>query len=467
MSLDAWGMARRVQRIHMVGVAGAGMSGIAEVLVRSGYRVQGSDLRENEVTERLVRQGVCVFRGHAGDQVEEADVVVVSSAVGSDNPEVCEARRRGIPVIRRAEMLAELMRSKLGVAVAGSHGKTSTTSLIGAILHHAGMEPTVVVGGKINAVGSNAQLGAGGCLVAEADESDGSFLHLFPTVAVVTNVDPEHLDHYAGGMPELREAFRAFLSRLPFYGLAVVCADHPEVPRLVAELDRRVRTYGLSSQAELQARNVRFEGHQTVFEVLGPEGSRGVHRLRMLGLHNVQNALAALAVADELGVSAAVARDGLEAFSGVDRRFSLRGESNGTLVVDDYGHHPAEIEATLAGARSGYPNHRIIAVFQPHRYSRTAQLLEAFGSAFSEAAAVYVMPVYPAGEAPLPGVHHEAIVEALKRHGHRSAHPLAGLPTAAEELAPRIEPGDLVITFGAGDIGRLASDLLDLLSDAR
>lgn len=444
----------------MVGMGGAGMSGIAEVLVNRGFDVSGSDLRSSEVTMRLRELGAEVFEGHDAGHVEGADVVVISSAVGASNPEVQEARRRSVPVIRRAEMLAELMRSKLGVAIAGAHGKTTTTSMVASVLAEAGLDPTVVVGGKLNAVNSNAQLGAGPIMVVEADESDGSFLHLAPTVSVVTNIDIEHLDHYRGGLEELRDAFATFLGRLPFYGLAVMCADHPEARRLLPDLDRRVTTYGFSPQADLRATELSYEGSATSFEVSDHRGSRGTHRLRMVGAHNVQNALAALAVSDELGVDPDTARKGLEAFSGVDRRFSVRGERRGVLVVDDYGHHPTEILATIRGARSGHPERRIVAVFQPHRYTRTAHLLSEFGGAFHEAESVRVLPVYAAGEEPIAGADHQAVIAAVRSQGHRDARALSDVTKAAAELAPELSEGDLVIAFGAGDVGRLGRLLL-------
>lgn len=458
------GMARRVRTIHMVGVGGAGMSGIAEVLVNLGYTVRGSDVRSSEVTAHLAECGVDIRLGHAATHVDGVDVVVVSSAIRSDNEEVKAARHRRIPVIRRAEMLAELMRACFGIAVAGSHGKTTTTSMVGSILAEAGLEPTVVVGGKLNAVGSNAQLGAGPYMVVEADESDGSFLHLSPTVAVLTNIDPEHLDHYAGDFGQLKAAFRDFLGRLPFYGLSVACGDHPEVKALLRGLDRRVVTYGLSEGVDLRASDLRQSVDGTEFSVSGPKGPRGAYRVAMLGAHNVQNALAALAVADELGVSPEVARLGLAGFAGVDRRFSRRGEVGGILVVDDYGHHPVEIAATLAGARCGYPGRRIVAVFQPHRYTRTASLLGEFGGAFADAEVVFVLPVYGAGEAPIEGVDALSVVSSLRKAGHPDSRLLSGLQGAADLLLPELRSGDIVIAFGAGDVGRLGRALVETLT---
>lgn len=461
--VDAVGMARTVRRVHMVGIAGAGMSGIAEVLVNRGFAVTGSDLRRNETTARLESLGVSIRQGHLASAVEGADVVVLSSAVPPENPELRAAREQRIQVVRRAEMLAELMREKLGVAVAGSHGKTTTTSMIASILGQGGLDPTVVVGGKLNAVGSNAQLGKGPYMVVEADESDGSFLHLSPTVAVVTNIDAEHLDHYRGGLEEVREAFRGFIERLPFYGLAVLCVDHPVVQGLLPALDRRVVTYGTSPQADLRAVNIRFVNARTHFEVVGTSGSRGEHVLEMVGAHNVSNALAALAVADELGVAADRAKAGLEAFVGVDRRFSVRGEVGEVLVIDDYGHHPVEIEATLDGARKAYPGRRVVAAFQPHRYSRTRDLLTDFGRAFHDAELVFVLPVFAAGEAAIPGAERDDVLDSIRGQGHRDARSLEGLLGAADALADVLRAGDVFIAFGAGDIGRLGQDLVAAL----
>ena len=454
------GMARRVRRVHMVGVGGVGMSGIAEVLVNLGYEVVGTDIRRSDVTARLEKIGVKISQGHISEAVEGADVVVVSSAIKEDNVEVLEARRTHIPVIQRAEMLAELMRLKLGVAVAGAHGKTTTTSMIASILAHAQVDPTVVVGGKLNAVGSTAQLGRGPVMVVEADESDGTFLHLSPTIAVVTNIDTEHLDHYQGGLQEIRKAFRAFLDRLPFYGLAVLCGDHPEIQALLPTLERRAVVYGFSPQTDLRAVDVSCDGPVLSFEVRDRSGSRGLHRLNMLGHHNVQNALAALAVAEELGVGHDEARNGLEAFKGVDRRFSVRGEVKGILVVDDYGHHPTEIRATLQGARMGYPGRRLIAVFQPHRYSRTRELLDDFGRAFHDADFVFVLPVFSAGEDPIEGIDSERVLTSIRGQGHRKAELLLSLDEAALQLSHFLKSGDLLVIFGAGDVGRLGREVV-------
>ena len=458
------GMARRIRNIHMVGIGGVGMCGIAEVLLNLGYRVSGSDLRQTEITHRLGRLGAHIIQGHKAESVDGADVVVISSAVPATNPEVMQARSKRIPVIRRAEMLAELMRLKFGVAISGAHGKTTTTSLIAQVLGYAGLDPTVVVGGKLNAVGTTAQLGKSPLMVVEADESDGSFLHLSPTVAVVTNIDVEHLDHYKGGIEEIRSTFKNFLSRLPFYGLAVMCGDHPQIREILPKLDRRVVTYGFGEDVEIRAIDIEFDGPRTSFEVISSQGSLGRHSLSMLGQHNVENALAALAVAYELGVSVDVAREGLLGFKGVDRRFSVRGEINDIIVVDDYGHHPAEIVATLKGTRCAYPNRRIVALFQPHRYSRTKHLLSDFAESFHLAQKVFVLPVYAAGEEPLPGADYLDVVGAISASGHNDVSPVGNMEEAIEVVCSSVTPGDLVIAFGAGDIGQFGGLLVQALT---
>ena len=457
------GMARRCRRIHFVGIGGIGMSGIAEVLANLGYDVQGSDLRSSEVTRRLQSFGVTVHEGHDPDHVSDADVVVVSSAVADSNPEVRAARRHKTPVIRRAEMLAELMRLKYGIAVGGTHGKTTTTSLVAAILTHAGLDPTIVVGGKVNKLGTTAKLGQGPYLVAEADESDGSFLHLSPSIAVVTNIDPEHLDHYRGGLDEIRETFVTFVNRIPFYGLAVLCIDHPEVQGILPSVEKRYVTYGLSAQADLMARHLRFEGPKTEFEVFRRGDSLGTFRLNMLGHHNVSNALAALAVADELGVEMDRAREALADFDGVERRFSVRGEVGGVMVVDDYGHHPAEIRATLQGVRQAYPDRRVLAVFQPHRYSRTKLLAADFASAFNDADMVLLTPLYAAGEAPIEGVNSAMLAEVIRQHGHHDVRLADDLDDAVQRTKSVSRPRDVVLAFGAGDIGRFGKRLVEEL----
>lgn len=448
------GMARRTRLIHFVGIGGIGMSGIAELLLNLGYGVRGSDLKATDTTRRLTELGGDVRLGHTAENVEGVDVVVISSAVRSDNPEVVAARLARIPVIRRAEMLAELMRLKFGIAVGGSHGKTTTTSLVASILSQAGLDPTVVVGGKVNKLGSNAKLGHGSYLVAEADESDGSFLQLTPSIAVVTNIDPEHLDFYRGGLEEIRQAFTAFVNRIPFYGLAVLCGDHPVVQSMLHEVEKRYVTYGLSPQAQISAKQIEFSGPETKFQVWVQDELRGEVSLQMLGEHNVLNALAAIGVAEELGVPFETTQAALAGFDGVERRFTVRGEKHGITVVDDYGHHPEEIRVTLEGARRAYPERRLVVGFQPHRYSRTQELMDEFATAFHQAEVVVLAPIYAAGEDPRPGVSSEALLARMRAAGHRRVELGESVEGVAEQVLAVARSGDLVITFGAGDIGR-------------
>ena len=453
----------RVRHVHFVGVGGIGMSGIAEILVSLDYDVSGSDLKGSDVTKRLEGMGVRVDVGHRAGNVRDADVVVISSAVRPDNPEVVEARARQIPVIARAEMLAELMRVKHGVAIAGSHGKTTTTSLVATVLRAAGLDPTVVVGGKVNALGSNARLGQGDLLIAEADESDGSFLRLTPTVAVVTNIDPEHLDHY-GTFEKLQDAFVSFVERIPFYGLGVLCLDHPTVQSLLPRVQRRHVTYGMSAQADYRAMHVSFEGLSTRFEVFRRHDRLGEFVVKMPGAHNVLNTLAAIAVADELEVPLDVVRNALESFGGVQRRFTIVGESkDGITTVDDYGHHPAEIEATLEAARRAY-DRRLVVAFQPHRYSRTQSLQKEFARAFNRADVVLITEIYAAGEEPIPGISGTTLAESIRAHGHHDVTFVPTRPAVTDELEKIVKPGDLVICLGAGDINKSARELLDRLA---
>ncbi|RMG87602.1 MAG: UDP-N-acetylmuramate--L-alanine ligase [Candidatus Dadabacteria bacterium] len=454
-------MYRKDHRIHFVGIGGIGMSGIAEVLLNLGYRVSGSDLRETPITRRLAALGARVHRGHAAEHVGDATVVVVSSAVSPENPEVAEAHRRGIPVIPRAEMLAELMRMKYAVAVAGAHGKTTTTSMVGAVLTEAGLDPTVVVGGRLRSAGTNAVLGRGEFLVAEADESDGSFLALVPTVAVITNIDREHMNHY-GSEEALERAFVDFANKVPFYGAVVVCLDDPRVQALLPEIRKRVIPYGLSAQAEVSARAIETSGARTRFEVLVRGTPVGSVDLAVPGLHNVRNALAAVAVAEELGVDPGLACRALSAFQGVERRSQVVGEAAGVVVVDDYGHHPTEIQAVLAALKEAY-GRRVVAVFQPHRYTRTADLLDRFATCFYDADTVLVTDLYAAGEAPIEGVTAEALVESLRTHGHRDARYAGALEGVPEAVAEAAGPGDLVVTLGAGSIGSLGGRILERL----
>jgi len=453
--------------IHFVGIGGIGMSGIAEILLTRGFRVSGSDLRESEITRRLVSLGGVIQAGHRAANLrllgEPADVVVVSSAVRSDNPEVVEARRLRIPVIPRAEMLAELMRLKYGIAVAGSHGKTTTTSLVATVLKAAHLDPTVVVGGKVAELGSGARLGQSDYLVAEADESDGSFLHLSPTVAVVTNIDPEHLDHY-GDFAHLESAFVDFINKVPFYGRAVLCIDHPVVRGLLPRVEKRYVTYGLALDADYRADEIRSAGLTTSFRVFCRGKELGRIELRMPGVHNVVNTLAVLAICEFLGVPFAVCQQALAEFQGVGRRFTVRGQAavaGGEItVVDDYGHHPAEIRATLAAARAGFPERRLVVVFQPHRYTRTRDLMEDFASAFSDAAQLYITEVYAAGEEPIAGATAEALVERVRATGHAATQYIARRSDVADAVRLQLAAGDLVITLGAGDVWLCGDELL-------
>jgi UDP-N-acetylmuramate--alanine ligase len=450
----------RVRHVHFVGIGGIGMSGLAEILRSLEFDVSGSDMKKSAVTHRLESLGVRVDVGHRTENVAGVDVVVYSSAIAPTNPEITEARALGIPVIGRAEMLAELMRVKYGVAIAGSHGKTTTTSLVATVLRAAGLDPTVVVGGKMAALGSNARLGAGDLLIAEADESDGSFLRLTPTIAVVTNIDPEHLDHY-GTHEQLKDAFVEFAARVPFYGLAVLCLDHPHVQDLLPRIPRRHVTYGVSPQADYSARAIQFRGLSTSFNAFRRGEPLGGFTLKMPGAHNVLNCLAAIAVADELEVPLDVTKQALATFGGVARRFTVIGVAGGVTLVDDYGHHPAEIRATLDAAQRAYPreDHRVIVAFQPHRYTRTRDLFEEFTRAFNQADVLLVTEVYAAGEAPIEGATAERLVQAIREHGHHQAEYVpnkADLPDMLERIA---RPGDVVIALGAGDINQAVRTL--------
>jgi len=455
---------KKYQQIHFVGIGGVGMSGIAEVLLNLGYRVTGSDQKRSELVERLERLGAKVFLGHEPSHLEGAHVVVYSSAVARDNVEVQVARQRGVPVIPRAEMLAELMRLKYGIAIAGTHGKTTTTSMVAAVLGAAGLDPTVVVGGRIHGLGTNARLGRGEFLVAEADESDGSFLKLTPTIAVVTTVDAEHLDHYAD-LDAIRTAFLAFVNKVPFYGSAVLCLDQPNIQQMIPQIEKRVITYGLESGADLTARRLSFSGVQSQFEVLHRGRVLGSISIQVPGRHNVLNALAAVGVGLDLEAPFERIQQALGAFAGVQRRFQIRGEAAGVLVVDDYGHHPAEIHATLAAAKAGF-DRRVITVFQPHRYSRTHALRQEFLTAFYQSDVLIVMDIYAAGEAPIPGVHARDLADGIRAHGHREVLYMDGdRPGILNYLCESTRPGDLVLTLGAGDVGQLGAELLARLGD--
>ena len=456
--------------VHFVGIGGIGMSGIAEVMMNLGYEVQGSDVREGGNVDRLKKLGAKIFIGHASENVRGAGAVVISSAIKGSNPEVETARAMAIPVVRRADMLAELIRLKWTVAVAGTHGKTTTTSMIAALLDGAGVDPTVINGGVINAYGSNAKLGGGDWMVVEADESDGTFTKLRSTVAIITNIDPEHLDHY-GDMETLREAFDTFVENIPFYGFAVLCTDHPEVQSLAARVsDRRRVTYGFNPQADIRAVNLRTEADGVHFDLSIRSRIGNAHLisdmvLPMAGRHNVLNALAAIAVALELGAEHDNIRTALGKFGGVKRRFTDVGSWNGVRLIDDYGHHPVEISAVLKAARDIQEDKRVIAVVQPHRYSRLKALFEDFCTCFNEADTVLVAPVYPAGESPIDGCDHEALVKGLLVRGHREAIAMESLDDLPGVLRDTAKEGDMVVCLGAGDITAHAANLEENLKN--
>ncbi|USI73632.1 UDP-N-acetylmuramate--L-alanine ligase [Sphingomonas morindae] len=465
------GVATDIGTIHFIGIGGIGMSGIAEVMHNLGYRVQGSDMAESYVIEHLRQRGIKVMIGHDAANLGDAAVVVTSTAIKRGNPEVELALETRVPVVRRAEMLAELMRLKSTVAVAGTHGKTTTTSMVAALLDAGGVDPTVINGGIINSYGSNARLGASDWMVVEADESDGSFLRLDGTYAIVTNIDPEHLDHY-GSFEAVKDAFVEFVENVPFYGAALLCLDHPEVQAILPRVrDRRIVTYGFSAQADVRGVNVTPVPGGNRFEAIirhrdGTSRSIEGIELPMPGRHNVSNALAAIGVALELGVPDEVIRTGFAKFGGVKRRFTKVGEVAGATVIDDYGHHPVEIRAVLSAAREGARG-RVIAVVQPHRYTRLRDLMEEFQQAFNDADMVYVAPVYAAGEAPIAEVDAAALVAGLRRRGHRAAQEIAGPDALAADLARQVRPGDMVICLGAGDITKWAAGLAPAIEKAR
>lgn len=459
-------MFRRIQHVHFVGIGGIGMSGIAEVLVNLGFRVSGSDLKASGVTDRLQQMGIEIFEGHAAENVGQPHVVVRSTAVRDDNPEVVEAIRRSIPVIPRAEMLAELMRLKPHtVAVAGSHGKTTTTSMVATVLGHAGLDPTIVVGGVVGAFGSNAHLGTSDLMVVEADESDRSFLMLTPTIAVVTNIDREHMDYYHD-MDDVRACFANFVNKVPFYGSSVLCLDDPNVQAIIPLLERRRMTYGLSAQADVSAHGIRYDNQfGSTFTVWRGSEVVGDLTLRVPGMHNVYNALAAIAVGFELEVSFEKIAEALNSFTGAGRRFQAKGEVSGVLVVDDYGHHPTEVRATLAAAKLGSGGRRIVVLFQPHRYSRTHDLMQEFARSFNNADVLFITDIYAASEDPIEGVTSEALTNAIKRFGHKEVSYIGGLENAATLLRDYVQPGDLVVTLGAGTVNRVSDQLVGLLQE--
>jgi UDP-N-acetylmuramate--alanine ligase len=452
-------MYRKKYHIHFVGIGGIGMSGIAELLLNLGYTVSGSDLKSSDITERLRSLGGVIHEGHAAERIQGADVVVVSSAVRPDNPEVQAAQRASIPVIPRAEMLAELMRLKYSIAVAGAHGKTTTTSIVAAVLASGGLDPTVVIGGKLIGVGTNAVLGRGDFIVAEADESDGSFLRYSPTIAVVTNIDREHLDFYPD-LAAIRRVFLEFIDRIPFYGLAVLCLDNEPIQDLIPHIKKRYTTYGMNPQADFQIRNVVVEGRRTRFSVFRRRRKLGRFKLNLPGIHNVYNATASIAVATELDIPIASIQAALERLSGVQRRLEVRGEVNGVAVVDDYGHHPTEIKMTLQAVRECWPEHRVVVVFQPHRYTRTRALLDEFARAFYQSDVLVVLPIYAASEEPIAGITGQALSERINAHGHKQVIFAEGIAAAAAQLKSLLMPGDLLLTLGAGDVWKVGAELL-------
>ncbi len=456
---------RQVARVHFVGIGGSGMAGIAEVLVNLGYTVSGSDMRESAVVERLRAMGATVQIGHSAEHVANVDVVVRSSAVGSDNPEVAAALEQRVPVIRRAEMLAELMRFRFGIAIAGTHGKTTTTSLTATVLAAGELDPTYVIGGRLKSSGANAALGAGPYLVAEADESDASFLHLTPMLSVVTNVDLDHMETYGHDPERLYQSYVQFLQQLPFYGLALLCADDDELMRLSAEIGRPFATYGFAEQADYRASDLRAEGADSVFLFHAPGREPVEVRLALPGRHNVQNAVAALAVAEELGLPAAEVADSLAQFKGVGRRCEVLGElalpqGGSALVIDDYGHHPRELEATLSAVRAAWPDRRCVLVFQPHRYSRTRDLFEDFARVLSQAPALLLTEVYPAGEKPIAQADGRSLARAVRLRGNAEPVFVASLADLPAQVARIAEPGDLLLFMGAGDISSQAQALV-------
>ncbi len=454
----------KIEKIHFVGIGGIGMSGIAEVLLNLGYKVAGSDLRKSEITERLASLGGEIYYGHSRENISKVDVVVISSAVHDDNPEVIEARERLIPVIPRAEMLAELMRMKYGIAIAGTHGKTTTTSMVATILGHGGIDPTIVIGGRLNSIGTNARLGQGKFLVAEADESDGSFLKLSPTIAVVTNIDADHLDFYSG-IEEIKTTFVEFINKVPFYGLAVLCLDNDNVADVIPLVKKRFTTYGLSAQADFRASEVKLAGFTTSF-VAHYKGERlGEISFRMPGAHNVLNALATVAVAMELNVPFAVIQEGFREFGGVGRRFQIKGEVGEIMVVDDYGHHPTEIRATLAAAKGGFPERRLVVVFQPHRYTRTKELFDDFVKAFYDADMLVLTDIYGAGEQPIPGATSEALFKKIKQHGQKEVTYIASRDAINDHLLTVLQAGDIVLTLGAGNLWQTGEELVKRLQE--
>jgi UDP-N-acetylmuramate--alanine ligase len=451
----------RLKRVHFIGIGGVGMSGIAEVLLNIGLDVHGSDIATSETTEHLKKLGATIYLGHNASNISGADVVIVSSAIDTTNPEVIFAHAHHIPVIPRAEMLGELMRLRHGIAISGSHGKTTTTSLVAALLQKANLDPTIVIGGRVNHLGSNARLGSGHFIVAEADESDGSFLLLSPSIAVVTNIDPEHLDYWTGGLEQIKENFTEFANRIPFFGLVVACVDDANVRSIMPNLKRRIATYGIEHDAKYMATNIVHDGLKTHFTVIHEGVELGRLTLPLVGRHNVLNALAAIAVGFELEVDIKTLLAGFENFTGVQRRFTLVGEAKGISVVDDYGHHPTEIKAVLDAARLTFPDRRLVVLFQPHRYSRTSYLFDDFCTAFQNCDNLIVSDIYPAGEAAIEGIDSQTLTQAIAKH--RPVHFGGNLEDATNTCMGQLQGGDVVITLGAGTVTRSAQTIFKAL----
>jgi UDP-N-acetylmuramate--alanine ligase len=445
--------------IHFVGIGGIGMSGIAELLLNLGYKVSGSDLKLSDITDRLKALGGTIFEGHRAEQIKGADVVVISSAVRKDNPEVQAAQQASIPVIPRAEMLAELMRLKYSVAIAGAHGKTTTTSIVASVLARGGLDPTVVIGGKLKGVGSNAVLGKGDFIVAEADESDGSFLKFSPAIAVVTNIDREHLDFYPD-LAAIQSVFLDFIDRIPFYGLAILCLDNEPIQNLIPDIKKRYTTYGMSSQADFQIRDVEFEKRQSHFTVYNQGKKLGRITLNLPGIHNVYNATASIAVGIELDVPFAAIKSALETLEGVQRRLEIKGEVGGITVVDDYGHHPTEIKTTLEAVVNCWPDRRKVVVFQPHRYTRTQALFDDFTRSFYQSDLLLVLPIYAASEQEIEGVSGERLCQSIQAHGHKDVIYAQTKEDAVVFLKKNLKAGDIVLTLGAGDVWKVGEQLL-------
>ncbi len=455
-------MFNKYRIIHFVGIGGIGMSGIAEVLHNLGYEVTGSDIRESETTSRLRSLGIRIIIGHDEKNIENAHVVVISSAVSATNPEVVAAKDRAVPVIPRAEMLAELGRLKYGILVAGAHGKTTTTSLIATILGGGGLDPTVVIGGKLKAMGSNARLGQGEFLVAEADESDGSFLKLSPTIAVITNIDREHMDYFKD-IETLKGAFLSFINKVPFYGVSIVCTENEHTRTIIPQIKRRVLTYGLSHNSDMYAKNIRYEGAKMSFEAVFKGDSLGVFGVPVPGVHNVLNSLAAMLTAMELQVPLEQIGSGLRNFGGIQRRFELRGEVRGIKVFDDYGHHPVEIRAVLKAARDSFRDNRIVVIFQPHRYTRTRDLMDDFALSFGVADRLYLLDIYAASEAPIAGVDSESLLKRMRALGSVKADYISNRKELVRTMLLELKPGDVVLTLGAGDVYKIGEEILKSL----